>query len=331
VPRMLHWSSLAVLVAGLLSVGPAGIRAQDSTVVCLPSFEWMGNSRSQNPCVVAAYLQAACTGGQFTVAPLPVGSHYTGPYADESNPCQCSTVTYSMISACGLCQNSSIISWTSWDFNCTTLYVDIFPPGVPAGTAVPYWAYQNVTAGGTFNVTLAQSLGDNPEATATAPQSTASVISTSTSPFSISSSPSSSVLPAGSSSSQTNVGAIAGGVVGGVVGIALIAAVVVFFVMKKRRSQIPPSAQFAGHPPSANPSNGYAPQPAPPGSPYSPQMTQPKLYDPSDPSTFPVSPSPPTTMTGSTVNAPTSFVTYSSNYPSVRPGTGGAYTGAPEV
>jgi hypothetical protein len=85
----------------------------------------MDNSKNQNPCVVSAYLQGACNDGrtfvsyyvfhssnfqqEFTVDPLPTGTHYTGPYADEQNACQCSSVTYNSVSACGLCQNRTII------------------------------------------------------------------------------------------------------------------------------------------------------------------------------------------------------------------------------
>ena len=76
------WLSLAVLTAGLLPVGPIGALAQTSPVVCLPDFSWvshvllaglfhskvfdaqMDNSKNQNPCVMAAYLQGACNGGR---------------------------------------------------------------------------------------------------------------------------------------------------------------------------------------------------------------------------------------------------------------------------
>lgn len=87
----------------------------------------MTNGMNQNPCLVSAYLQGACNGGrmflsyytshlqisnvqpEFSVGALPPDTHYTGPYADESNECQCSSVTYNTVSACGLCQNATII------------------------------------------------------------------------------------------------------------------------------------------------------------------------------------------------------------------------------
>ena len=39
-----YYSSLAILAAGLLSVGPVGVVAQTSTAVCLPSFGWVRRS-----------------------------------------------------------------------------------------------------------------------------------------------------------------------------------------------------------------------------------------------------------------------------------------------
>jgi hypothetical protein len=36
------------------------------------------------------------------------GAMYPGPSADTANECMCNTVTYSMISACGACQNGTV-------------------------------------------------------------------------------------------------------------------------------------------------------------------------------------------------------------------------------
>ncbi|KAN0076910.1 hypothetical protein V8E55_010765 [Tylopilus felleus] len=314
-PRRNLWSSLAILATGLLSVGPVGVLAQSSPATCLSSFSWMDNSKNQNPCVVAAYLQGACNGGEFTIPALPPNTHYTGPYADQQNQCQCSSVTFNTISACGLCQNHTIVSWSTWNFNCSTVYPAVFPPGIPDGTAVPQWAFQDVTTSNTFNVTLAESVGDNPESTASHAQSTGTAAATSsTAAASLTPSPSVS----SSNRASSNTGAIAGGVVGGVVGVALIAAVVVYFVMKRKRSRAPPSAQFTGN--ETSPSAVYTGP-----TPFAPQMAQPKLYDPSDPSTFPSSPPPPTFLTGSSHDVSNGTI-YSTT--SLRPG---AYSGAPEI
>lgn len=70
---------------------------------------------------------------------------------------------------------------------------------------------------------------------------------------------------------------------GGLVGLGLIAAVIVWFVMKKKRAQTAPSSEFNnGFPPLGN----YPKYEHPPVSP-GPMSSPVTLYNPSDPSTFP--------------------------------------------
>ena len=72
--------------------------------------------------MVAGYMFAACYGGcefladcvcghcgliylvAYTVEPLPPGYVYTGPMEHSSDPCQCSTIGYSLLGACAVCQ-----------------------------------------------------------------------------------------------------------------------------------------------------------------------------------------------------------------------------------
>ena len=75
---------------------------------------------SQDPCTVAAYLQAPCFSGSESLRCTPhsladrlefgVGSisegYYT-PAGNGSDTCACSSVAYSMISACGICQGAT--------------------------------------------------------------------------------------------------------------------------------------------------------------------------------------------------------------------------------
>ncbi|KIK73770.1 hypothetical protein PAXRUDRAFT_20513, partial [Paxillus rubicundulus Ve08.2h10] len=115
--------------------------------------------------------------------------------------------------------------------------------------------------------------------------------------------------------------AIAGGVGGGVVALGAIVGIIAYFVLKKKRSQIPPSAQFTD--PAAGVSytqSTYTNLFTPPSS-----VTQQRLYDPSDPSTFPASPSSPTILTSPSHNYQTSF-----SHPG-QMGRPGGYSGAPEV
>ncbi|KIJ16760.1 hypothetical protein PAXINDRAFT_168244 [Paxillus involutus ATCC 200175] len=319
----LRWSSLAILATGLFSIGPTRVVAQTSDAVCLSSFNWMDNSKGQNPCLITAYLQGACNGGQFQVDALPSGSFYVGPTAAEQNPCQCSTVTYATISACALCQNQTYTSWSSWDFNCTTVYPLVFPVDIPSGTAIPAWAYQNVVTSDLFNATLAETTGDNPESTATHVQSTGSAVtSTSAVSASLTGSPSVIATPTStSSSSKSNTGAIAGGVVGGVIALAAIVGVISYLALKKKRSRVAPSAQFADPAAAASYNQSMHTNPFTPSS----TETQQRLYDPSDPSTFPTSPSSPTMLTTPSHNYQSSL-----SYPG-QTGRPGGYSGAPEV
>ncbi|KAG2111662.1 uncharacterized protein F5147DRAFT_686203 [Suillus discolor] len=327
-PLFKAWSLILVLAAAVL--GPRGAFAQTSTVVCLSSYGWMNNSLQQNPCVVASYLESVCNGGDFSISPLPPDTHYAAPTVAEANPCECSTVVYSLVSACGACQNATYLTWSSWNYNCSSVYNQQFPDSIPSGTAVPNWAYLDVTASG-FSLAAAQADGDTPESTATKVQSTATVANPSSVSASLTgSSGAATGSPTTSSTKSTssNAGAIAGGVVGGVVGAAAIIGLVTWFIVKRRRSATAPSAAFsdigggAGYTQSVYSPNTHS-------FPTQPQMTQQRLYDPSDPSTFPGSPPTPTVLTTASSN-----IYQNPSIPShvfsqqSRPGQ---YSGTPEI
>lgn len=120
---------------------------------------------------------------EWTIDPLSPGSQYSGPVAGQSNKCQCSTVVFSMVAACGACQAGSvarcvrpalaphcsftfdiagthgkqivhrviypldrkyhIVSSSAPDSQFCTAIR--FPVGIPSGISVPSWAYLNVT------------------------------------------------------------------------------------------------------------------------------------------------------------------------------------------
>lgn len=324
IPFNLEWSSLAILAIGLLSIRPLRATAQQTTASCLSQFNWMDNSKNQNPCLVAAYVQGECSGGQFTVDQLDPNTHYVGPYVDEANPCECSTVTYSLISACSICQNRTYIAWSSWSTNCSTVYPG-YPESIPTGTAIPQWAYQDVVTTDDFNVTLAQAVGDSPESTATTAPATATSVSTTTGVVaSLTAAPSSSTTSLSQPSSKsTNTSAIVGGAVGGVVGLAAIAGLATWFFLRRRRQVTPFSATDGGAPPPATNSMYMG------SSPFTSLATQPKLYDPSDPSTFPTSPPSPTIQT-SLSNGYQNPSIHSNLYAS-QSGRPGGYNGVPEL
>jgi len=289
-----------------------GVSAQaTSNATCQPEYNWMTNSKGQNPCLVASYLQGACNNGDWGVVELPPGTHYTGPTQDEVNACQCSTVTYSMISACGICQNGTAEGWTTWSTNCSTLYVTQFTDNIPPGTAVPAWAYLNVTIEDEFNPIAAEAEAETnlPESTGTS----APTASASSSPIG---------PPSSGSNKSSNAGAIAGGVVGGLVGLGLVAGVIAICLVRQRRAHRAPSASFGTYGNGANPTRSPPPMSQEYRHPvYGAGVQTPlKLYNPSDPSTHPSSPP-----------APTIHTTDSGLLPQGQPGRPGQYNFVPEV
>jgi len=231
-------------------------------------WDWSYNSLGQSPCGVAAYLEAVCNGGLWEIEPLPQGRLYRGPDAGQDNLCECNTVVYSLISACGACQGSKWILWSDWSFNCSSVAsASTYPKPISAGTRVPHWAYLNITPTvDTWDPTAAKTAGDSPEATAAAvPTATA---------------------PSHGSGSNRNTSRIAGAVVGGIVGIALLSASVLWYLRRRRRRAEARSSQ------SMNDTLYMAETPGPSDAgTFTPPR---KFYDPSDPSTFPtpfVSPS----------------------------------------
>jgi hypothetical protein len=198
-----------------------------------------------------------------------------------------------MLSACANCQGRNYIRWSAYNANCTTVYSQVFAQPIPIGLKVPAWAYQEVDTSDNFNITSAQST-KGPESTRI---SSGAPGPTNTSP------------PTGGAK-KTNVGAIAGGVVGGVVALGIIACLIFFFVIRKKKQEpvpkpayepvLPPQTPMTHTDHSFTGTGGAGSQyplamsPPPPGiSPPLPGMSPPpgapgRIYDPNDPSTFPV-------------------------------------------
>jgi len=280
--------SVAVSLAALALVPP--VVGQLNAPDCQTGWEWSFNSLGQNPCTVTAYLNAICNSGSFSIPPLEPNHHYIGPDGpDNGDLCKCNTVAYSLISACDACQGNAWTQWSEWSLNCTQVAPDgVFPEAIPSGTKVPHWAYLNVTVTDTWNNVTAFNARGGAESTATGgptvinPSSSTAGSSPALTPTS---NPSS---EAGAHKSSNHTGAIAGGVVGGVVGLALIGGLIAFFLIRRRRTRVPPSAAYATGGPNMATAGNSASMPFMQDQPATPK----RFYDPSDPSTFPTSPSP---------------------------------------
>ncbi|KAF8261140.1 hypothetical protein EI94DRAFT_1746680 [Lactarius quietus] len=262
--------SAPALLSYLLLIGLA--RAQVSAPNCTDNdFSWTFNSLQQNPCWVMAYLAATCNNGSFYVPPLPAGQSYNAPTNDVggNDVCKCNTVVYNLISACDACQGETWTPYTLWTLNCSTVATpQTFPNPVPIGTRVPKWAYIDSSIGNNWNISLARSVGDSPEVTGSVFIVPTSTTGSTLAPSGVSSSPTS------TSHSSSNSGAVAGGVVGA----ALIAGAAAWLVIRRRRAgrAAPSSAHMSGQVGEITEMGQQVPYP----------LNQ-RLYDPSDPRTYP--------------------------------------------
>ncbi|KAF8627623.1 hypothetical protein AX15_004321 [Amanita polypyramis BW_CC] len=257
------------------------------------------NSLGQSPCEVAEILAGSCDPAGFNIPPLPSGQVYFGPTSSQANSCQCSSVFYSLLSACALCQDRQWISWSPYSANCSQVYLTVYNNTISANTGVPHWAYLNVSINGTFTYIAAQD--------AVGPESTRAPSSTSTS--------TSTSRP----KSSNHAGAIAGGVIGGVVFVALVAGAAFWLY---NRSKTPGKVAW-----TSVQTHGQDALPAPPPPTGQPMYQLQKLYDPHDPTTFP--PAIEHQNTASSMDPSLTGTTYAP-HTNVYKAQGG-YTGVPEV
>ncbi|KIM79222.1 hypothetical protein PILCRDRAFT_823815 [Piloderma croceum F 1598] len=310
---------MSLTVLALLAITAqrlVGVSALDvgTNATCQPGWSWMFNSLGQSPCLIAAWLEAPCFEWNFQV----YGGDGTGPYGPPgggNDSCTCSTITFSVIAACGLCQSSAAGTWSAWSAKCSDTYLQQYMSPIPNETAVQNWAYLPLL-NDTFDLNAAM-YDNGPESMAPTP----TVVSITTSTVPPSSSASSSSTSSVSSSEDgshksSDAGAIAGGVVGALVALGLIGSVIAMLLSRRRRNQWAPSSE------------DYVHNNQPSQSPTVPQMTQEnhhssygvgaqaplRRYDPSDPNTYPTSSTPATEHTSSSGLAPHSPRAQSSSY-----------------
>ncbi|KAF5330579.1 hypothetical protein D9619_005903 [Psilocybe cf. subviscida] len=214
-----------------------------SSASCLPFYSWTFNSHKKSPCEVASSLLAVCNNGPVPVDGLPTDSHYVGPTLQNANACQCNTVVYSLMSACGACQGRTYLSWSVWSANCPMVSINSYPEPIPAGVAVPGWAYLDVKATDNFDQSTAKDNANITESTAIPVQpSTTSSLAHSTVPASLTSAlPSSATISptAAAATSQTsspsNPNILGGSVVGGLFGLGLIAGLALYIIRRRKQ------------------------------------------------------------------------------------------------
>ncbi|KZV73402.1 hypothetical protein PENSPDRAFT_296670 [Peniophora sp. CONT] len=292
-PTTVRMAFLAAYVSWLSLVGSVNSLNATGPPCTLPTYNWTENSLHQDACTMAAYAFSACSNADVHLAAItPTLSTYGGP-TDDSDPCECNTVFYSLISACAGCQGGTWDQYSVYTQNCTSDFPKgQFAPGVviPVDTAFPAWAYDPIATNMFSNTTAFETFLSNKtefkhpvasDTTSTTSPSAETSSSTGTSSSAgISTSISSPASTSTTSSSKSHAGAIAGGVVGGIVGLALIIGSVAFFFIRRRRGASVVNATTSE---TQQLHDTYTEVPLTATQPYSPK----RYYDPSDPSTFP--------------------------------------------
>ncbi|KAF7368845.1 hypothetical protein MVEN_00209900 [Mycena venus] len=225
----------------------AGVVASQPSTNSICRSTWSFNSLGQSPCLVSAYLGSGCNSGTFFVPTLLNNlSVYVDPSASEAknNSCGCSSVFYSLLGACAERQSADIPTWSDFSGNCKPLYLQKFVGDIPPGTAVPHWAYQDVTVENRFNSTLAQLQLSGPESTAGAQPSQTPVLPSS----SAASESAANAQPIGTGSplstsapKKLDVKSIVGGVVGGVALSLLVFMAAIWLIRRRRKGFVAPT------------------------------------------------------------------------------------------
>lgn len=139
---------VALLVLPLLAP------AQQSEVTCPEEAQWAFNSLRQSPCVVGAYLLGACEADPSQVLVTKDIADARPGLGLPANACSCSSVTYSLLSVCSACAGAAHpLLWSAWSSECDPDVVQLraLPYWVPPGTAVPTWAFLDITKGNAFD------------------------------------------------------------------------------------------------------------------------------------------------------------------------------------
>lgn len=168
---------------------------------------------------------------------------------------------YSLISACALCQNGTITSWSQWATNCATVF-DNYPQPIPVNLHVPAYAYLPVEAEDTFDQNAAQKDANATESTAlpsSAPATSTLQPSTTTSQTPISTASAAGQITIPTDPHSTAIGA---GVVGGIFGLACLLLLTGLLIAYRRHRR---SKSLRQRSPDSEQASQEASLPLPPG------------------------------------------------------------------
>ncbi|KAI6133791.1 hypothetical protein EV401DRAFT_2180923, partial [Pisolithus croceorrhizus] len=152
IPQLLFLSAVSYPRAASTMLVHPYLRTIASNATCETQDAWMNNQEGKSPCLIVAYVIAACVGNSWTQPALPSGYNYDPPYGSTVTQCYCSWSCYNLMMACTYCQSSNgtegLLTWPYFIQDCPTNYTDVyFPPGYTllANETIPSWAALNPT------------------------------------------------------------------------------------------------------------------------------------------------------------------------------------------
>ncbi|KAF8306164.1 hypothetical protein DL93DRAFT_245045 [Clavulina sp. PMI_390] len=90
---MIVFTAVVAAIASSLVVHVGAQPQGNSSVHCIPGWDWANNTLNQNPCLVSSWLQAECS-DKYIMDPLQPGYHYSGPTTDPSTQNACAHLYY---------------------------------------------------------------------------------------------------------------------------------------------------------------------------------------------------------------------------------------------
>ncbi|KIJ28828.1 hypothetical protein M422DRAFT_37206 [Sphaerobolus stellatus SS14] len=282
----------------------------DQPAVCTDATaNWTFNQKGVSPCDLAASIDHVCFPSD-TAYPWLLNltdqnnNAYGGPIEGFSNKCDCSTVQYALMAACAFCQDGGIDPWGVWSANCSESDISIasFPLDFD-GTDIPIWAFVNLTGDNQWLPSrekllagTAPDLTTNPTTPIALPGATSSTSSATPSSTISKNSPTHTGPSSKLEGGKSHKGAIAGGVLGVIAGLVLLG-LGAFFVRRHllrkrgpRSSTIEPYSPYDIEP-FTPPSSASTHQSSYGHSHHRPMtmntLSNLRVYDPSDPSTYP--------------------------------------------
>ncbi|WWC92514.1 uncharacterized protein L201_007473 [Kwoniella dendrophila CBS 6074] len=233
-----------LLILSFSILGRVESQSTNATCISIETNSWMFNKDNESPCLVWSKIQSLCLSSKsyINVPPLLDQSYGYNLPTEKSTICQCNSVSYSLMSACALCQHAetTIPSENNWSNDCKSYTND----GLGFDESVVKIAKSVNTPSPpsqTYSTTLSRNFPSPTSAssTSTSPSSSSSATNSTTT----TSDPGKSEEAGGTSSKSgtSSWGPILGGVAGGIIALVLLILLIKWFMTRNQNHPSSPS------------------------------------------------------------------------------------------